>query len=148
MEFRILKGFDLKNGYSLREEVFVEEQKVPIELEIDEKDELDTTIHVGVFEDKNLIAVGRILDFGSNILHIGRIAVKYEKRNSGIGRFLIEGIEDTIKNSGVKNVVCELDAQVQVVGFYEKLGYSVINGEIFLDAGIEHKSMSKVIVGE
>lgn len=145
MEYKILKDLDLKKGLDLRKEVFVIEQNVPLELEIDEKDELDTTIHIRIFEDGNLIAVGRILDFGSEKLHIGRIAVKIDKRNSGVGRFLMDSIEEVILNFGLKNIICELDSQVQVVGFYEKLGYCVLDEKIFLDAGIEHKTMFKVI---
>lgn len=145
MEYKILKDLDLKRALDLRKEVFVIEQNVPLELEIDEKDELDTTIHIGIFEDGNLIAVGRILDFGSEKLHIGRIAVKFCKRNSGVGRFLMESIEEVILSFGLKNIICELDSQVQVVGFYEKLGYCVLDEKNFLDAGIEHKTMFKVI---
>lgn len=145
MEYRVLKGFELESGYSLRKEVFVDEQKVPVELEIEEKDSFKTTIHVGVFEDDVLIAVGRILDFGSKKVHIGRIAVKFEYRKHNVGRFLIENMEKTILSSGVLGIVCELDAQVQVVGFYEKLGYSISTDEEFLDAGILHKTMFKLI---
>lgn len=145
MEYRILFDGDILKAYNLREEVFVHEQNVPIELEIDHKDCLDTTVHVGVFEGDNLIAVGRILDFGKSTVHIGRIAVKKDFRNSGVGRFLILNMEDTIRESNIKNIICELDAQIQVIGFYEKLGYLVLNDVVFLDAGIKHKTMYKNI---
>lgn len=145
MEYRILKDIELNKAFDLRNEVFVLEQKVPLELEIDKKDFLDTTLHIGIFDGNLLIAVGRILDFGESEIHIGRICVKSDYREKGIGKFLMESIEKIILESTIKNVVLKLDAQIQVVGFYEKLGYVVSSDEVFLDAGIEHKSMYKNI---
>ena len=56
MEYRILKSEEMERAFALREEVFVDEQKVPLEYEIVKKDSLEDTIHVGVFEGDELLA--------------------------------------------------------------------------------------------
>ena len=62
MEYRILKSEEMEMAYALREEVFVDEQKVPLEYEIDNKDSLEDTIHVRVFEGEKLLTTARIMN--------------------------------------------------------------------------------------
>lgn len=49
-------------GFKLRTEVFVNEQNVPIELELDEKDNSEHTIHIGYFNGDELIGIARLID--------------------------------------------------------------------------------------
>ena len=52
---------DLKLGFTLRKEVFVKEQNVPLEIEIDEKDYLSSTVYIGYYNNEKLVGVARIL---------------------------------------------------------------------------------------
>jgi len=121
----------------VRNAVFVEEQGVSAELELDDKDELCS--HALILNDGDPIATGRIESDG----HIGRIAVLKAFRQEGLGRRVVQQLEQTAMDLGLKRVY--LGAQLTAIGFYEKLGYHCY-GEIFMDAGIEHRHMEKILV--
>ena len=143
---KILKSKEELNlGFTLRIEVFVKEQNVPIELELDDKDHSDNTVHIGYFDDDKLIGVARLIDMDKDVIHIGRVVIDKEYRGKGIGRKLIVGCETTAKNILKREVIIELSAQIQAEKFYESLGYNRVNDKIYLDAGIEHVDMRKVI---
>ena len=143
---KILKNKEeLELGFALRIKVFVKEQNVPIELELDEKDYSENTVHIGYFNDDKLIGVARLIDMDKDVIHIGRVAIDKDYRGKGIGRKLIVGCETTAKNILKRKIVIELSAQIQAEKFYESLGYNRVNDKIYLDAGIEHVDMRKVI---
>ena len=132
-------------GFKLRTEVFVNEQNVPIELELDEKDNSEHTIHIGYFNGDELIGVARLIDIDKEVVHIGRVAIDKNHRGEGIGHKLILGCEDIAKKVLNRDFNIELGAQVYVETFYKKLGYNRINNNIYIDAGIEHIDMKKTI---
>lgn len=132
-------------GFKLRTEVFVNEQNVPIELELDEKDNNEHTIHIGYFNGDELIGVARLIDMDKEVIHIGRVAIDKNHRGEGNGYKLILGCEDIAKNVLNRDFNIELSAQVYVETFYKKLGYNRVNNNIYIDAGIEHIDMRKTI---
>jgi len=121
----------------IRHEVFVKEQNVPLELEIDG---LDTECyHVLAFdENNNPVGTARMMKDG----HIGRVAVLKKQRGLGIGLMMMNKLMEEAGSLGIKEVC--LDAQVNVIEFYKRQGFSEI-GEVFMDAGIEHKRMVKIL---
>lgn len=147
MEYRVLKSDEMKVAFALREEVFVDEQKVPLEYEIDHKDSLDDTIHVGVFEGDELLATARIMDIHKDIVYFGRACVKKSCRGKGVGKFLFINMEETVKKYKKENEkkMIRFSAQYHAMTFYEMLGYSKDNDDIFVEVGIEHISMSKIV---
>ena len=143
---KILKSKEELNlGFALRIEVFVKEQKVPIELELDEKDNSENTVHIGFFDDNKLIGVARLIDLDKDVIHIGRVVIDKEYRGQGIGRELIIGCENIAQQILKRKTIIELSAQIQAENFYKSLGYNRVNDKIYLDAGIEHVNMRKVI---
>ena len=143
---KILKSKEELNlGFALRIEVFVREQKVPMELELDEKDHSENTVHIGYFSDDKLIGIARLIELDKDVIHIGRVVIDKKYRGKGIGRKLIVGCETTAKNILKREIIIELSAQIQAEKFYESLGYNRVNDKIYLDAGIEHVNMRKVI---
>ena len=136
---------ELNLGFVLRIEVFVREQKVPMELELDEKDHSENTVHIGYFYDDKLIGVARLIDMDKDIIHIGRVVIDKEYRGQGIGRELIIGCENIAQQILKRKIIIELSAQIQAEKFYKSLGYNRVNGRIYLDAGIEHVDMRKEI---
>ena len=143
---KILKSKEELNlGFALRIEVFVKEQKVPIELELDDKDHSNNTVHIGYFHEDNLIGVARLIDMDKDVIHIGRVVIDKEYRGQGIGRELIIGCENIAQQILKRKIIIELSAQIQAENFYKSLGYNRINDKIYLDAGIEHVDMRKVI---
>ena len=143
---KILKSKEELNlGFALRIEVFVKEQKVPMELELDEKDNSENTIHIGYFNDNKLIGVARLIDPDKDVIHIGRVVIDKEYRGQGIGRELIIGCENVAQQILKRKIIIELSAQIQAENFYKSLGYNRVNDKIYLDAGIEHVDMRKEI---
>ena len=143
---KILKNKEELNlGFALRIEVFVKEQKVPIELELDDKDHSDNTVHIGYFHEDNLIGVARLIDMDKDVIHIGRVVIDKEYRGQGIGRELIIGCENIAQQILKRKIIIELSAQIQAENFYKSLGYNRVNDKIYLDAGIEHVDMRKEI---
>ena len=136
---------ELDLGFALRIEVFVKEQKVPIELELDEKDYSENTVHIGYFNNDKLIGVARLIDMDKDVIHIGRVVIDKEYRGQGIGRELIIGCENIAQQILKRKIIIELSAQIQAENFYKSLGYNRVNDIIYLDAGIEHVDMMKEI---
>lgn len=119
----------------IRFAVFVDEQRVPAELEIDDRDPVCT--HVLAFGDDGVaIGTGRIDVDGK----IGRVAVVSTARGFGVGRALMEYLHALATERGLPLVWCH--AQVSAVPFYERLGY-VATGGVFDEAGIDHVCMQK-----
>ncbi|MFB5661429.1 GNAT family N-acetyltransferase [Alteribacillus sp. HJP-4] len=127
----------LHDAYKVRYDVFVREQQVPEEEELDQYEE--TAIHYVMYDDNTPIGAGRFRD-ADGYAKVERICVLASHRHTGSGRFIMDEIELEAKRQGY--ALMKLNAQIQAAGFYEKLGYSVTSDE-FLDAGIPHVEMKK-----
>lgn len=134
----------LKECLAIRTEVFVEEQKVPLDLEIDEYDKLGADVHHILIElNGGYAATGRLTYYKDNSAKMQRIAVRKEYRSQGIGKVLLIALEELARELGLSKSV--LDAQCQAEPFYRKLGYETISSEPFDDAGIPHVRMVKLL---
>ena len=123
--------------FRIRTTVFVEEQEVPLELEMDEYDAVAT--HFLLRDGETPLATARLVDkYG--LAKIGRVAVLKEARGRGLGLLLMQAVIDEAKHRGFTESV--LDAQTYAVPFYARLGY-VAEGEEFDDAGIPHFLMRR-----
>ena len=137
----------------VRLEVFVVEQGVPFSLEIDARDDLATTIHVlARGADDAPLAAGRLLidPVRSGVVHLGRLAVRRACRGTGLGARMVSALEDAAWRAAAARddgtaVTVILSAQEQAMGFYERCGYAAVTGESYLDAGIAHQDMARVI---
>ncbi len=141
MEFITAKTEDLyQECLKIRFEVFVSEQEVPEEEEID-KYEADCE-HFLVVMDSQYVGTARYRrkDPNDNVVKIERVAVVKPYRGEGVGRALMQHVHEVAKASGYTHA--ELGAQIQAVPFYSSLGYEKIS-DMFLDAGIEHFMMRK-----
>ena len=130
-------------GYqALRREVFIEEQAVSEAEEWDGRDE--DAWHVVLYDaaaPPACVACARLLvDEGGQAAAVGRVAVARSQRERGVGSLLMARVHElALGRLGLLSL--RLDAQVQVIPFYEKMGYSLVPGEVFLDAGIPHRKM-------
>ena len=127
---------DREHLSNIRHQVFVDEQKVPIELEIDHDDPLAS--HVLCRVDDQPGGTGRILLDG----HIGRLAVLKEHRKKGYGIKILYHLELIAQVNELTEVF--LNAQITAIPFYEKRGYTIIS-DVFDDAGIPHQTMKKTL---
>jgi predicted GNAT family N-acyltransferase len=117
----------------IREKVFVDEQNVPIE---EEMDDLDVQCWFVLAEDskEKPIGTGRLLPTGK----IGRMAVLKEYRNIGVGSAILNALIEIANNESIKNLY--LHGQVHAKAFYNKHGF-IEQGSIFDEAGIPHYKM-------
>ena len=127
------------DALKIRKKVFVEEQKVPLELEIDELE--DKTLHVVAYSNHTAVATARIYEKFPKIYKIQRVAVDSDVRGQHLGVQLMKEVERYILEAGGHTMV--LDAQDYAMPFYEKLDFQITNSEGFMDAGIPHHSMKK-----
>ena len=120
----------------IRLAVFVEEQRVPPEIEMDDMDA--ACLHALAWLDGKAVGTGRLLPDG----HIGRMAVLGESRALGVGGAILERLVQEARRQGMREVV--LSAQTHAIGFYRRHGFSE-EGEVFEEAGIPHQEMRRVL---
>lgn len=129
----------MEQAWALRRRVFIEEQRVPEEIELDADDA--GAFHALALEDGRPIGCGRMLARGDYV-KIGRMAVLAERRGAGIGRRVLQFLVEHARQRGFGRAV--LDAQVHAEGFYLKQGFTPV-GEVFEEAGIPHRRMERAL---
>jgi len=118
----------------IRETVFVAEQGVPAELELDEADA--ACVHAVAFDGERAVGTGRLLPDG----HIGRMAVLREFRGQGLGGAILDQLIETARNRGHREAL--LSAQVHALEFYRRHGFEAV-GAVYAEAGIPHQAMRR-----
>jgi predicted GNAT family N-acyltransferase len=127
---------------ALRHAVFVEEQGVPVELEVDEHDA--TALHLVALDGDRIVGTCRIVMAypPTRQAKFGRLVVARDARGTGIGSALLAEAERRARAGSAEQMV--LTAQTAAMGLYERAGYAA-RGAVFLDAGIEHMTMEKAL---
>lgn len=120
----------------IRLAVFVEEQRVPPEVEMDDKDAV--CLHALAYAQGRAVGTGRLLPDG----HIGRMAVLKDSRSLGVGGAILECLVEEARRRGMQEVV--LSAQTHALGFYRRHGFMAA-GEVFEEAGIPHQEMRRML---
>lgn len=177
---RVRDDVDLRAALAVREEVFVHEQGVTLDEELDGLDEAPGTLHVlAVAADGTAVGTARVLpgpllvanssgneraagtdgaagtDPASGaatpgVVHVGRVAVRGAGRGLGVGRALMDAVEELalvehgVPDGGGRTVRVELSAQESAIPFYRRLGYEVADGR-YLDARIWHRDAQKIL---
>ena len=123
---------------ALRTAVFVEEQRIPKELEWDDADA--QAVHAVAYNRLGqAVATGRLLPSQGGVAKVGRMAVHRVLRGGHLGRDVLHALMSAARERGDHEVV--LHAQRSAVGFYTRLGFQP-RGEPFEEAGIEHLVMA------
>ncbi|HTC72254.1 MAG TPA: GNAT family N-acetyltransferase [Solirubrobacteraceae bacterium] len=130
---------DLRGAFALRELVFCEEQGVPREEELDERDE--TALHAVALEQRSGAVIGTLrLLLEADGAKIGRVAVAREWRRRGVALRMLELALDAARAKQAARV--RLAAQLDAIALYEKAGFAV-ESETFEEAGIQHVWMAQ-----
>lgn len=130
---------ELHDAFDVRKIVFVHEQNVSEEEEIDQHEsEAD---HFVLYVEGKPVGAGRFREV-DGYGKVERICVLKENRKDGSGKAIMHKIEQFAQEKGIK--VLKLNAQTHAIPFYSKLGYEVVSEE-FLDAGIPHRTMKKAL---
>ena len=133
---------DRAAAYTVRHQVFVDEQGVAPELERDQADA--TAVHVIAFLAGEVVGTGRFVDAGDGTARVGRMAVLPDARGRGVGAAVLGGLETAAAERALRTVT--LHAQLSARSFYERLGYAAYGAE-FTEAGIRHVAMRRALSG-
>lgn len=131
-----------EDAFFIRKKVFVEEQNVPLHLEIDNFDTSDDVVHFVLYDDAKVIGAARVRQSEPGVAKIERVCIDYDYRGKNLGILIMQELEKHIRTLPYQTM--KLNAQTYAIPFYEKLGFTVTSVE-FLDAGIPHRSMEKTI---
>jgi predicted GNAT family N-acyltransferase len=135
---------ELNQCFIIRQKVFVEEQGVPADIEIDEFDvSPDACSHTLLLFNGEPAATGRWRSYKENTAKLQRLAVLKPYRGLGLGKKIILALEEQACEAGFQ--FCILDGQCQAEPFYLKLGYVTISEHPFEEAGIMHVRMQKTL---
>lgn len=138
---------DFELAMALRTEVFVGEQNVPPDRELDEYE--DECLHWLFLDSATCepIAAARFRPYQEGcqmrpVAKLERIVVKKSLRGQKLGDKLMQDMLAYVRAEGFEQAI--LDAQTQVVGFYETFGFES-EGDEFMDAGIPHYRMRLIL---
>lgn len=129
-----------EHAFDVRRKVFVDEQGVPMHIEMDEFD--DSAVHFVGYNLEQPITAARIREIESGIGKIERVCVLPEFRGQHVGVLMMNEMESYARTAGLFTL--KLNSQSYAIPFYEKLGYEVSSPE-FMDAGIPHRAMTKTL---
>lgn len=138
VDVRVGAWHDLgRAAQAIRSAVFVDEQKIPAELEWDEAD--GGAVHAVAYNRLGLaVGTGRLLPHVPGVAKIGRMAVSQAVRGGGVGRAVLEALMGHARARGDREVL--LHAQASAASFYARAGFSP-RGPVFEEAGIPHIEM-------
>ena len=129
---------DMQRAFAIRRRVFIEEQRVPEEVEMDADD--SHAFHALAILDGVAVGCGRMVEHGASEAKIGRMAVLRDFRNTGVGANILRFLIDRARTRGFRKAI--LHAQLTAEGFYLKEGFSPVGG-VFDEAGIAHRMMER-----
>lgn len=139
--FDITDSGRLHDALAVRIRVFVEEQGVPPELEVDEHDRTDArAVHALVRSGGAAVGTGRFYEVDAATVQIGRMAILPAMRRRGAGAKLLTALAAEARRRGY--ALARLHAQMHAARFYEEAGF-VETGETLWDAGIVHQTMER-----
>lgn len=126
---------------AVRTEVFINEQKIPPEMEWDDADH--SCVHAVAYNRLGMpVATGRLLEHVPGVAKIGRMAAVQAVRGSGVGRRVLDALMQAARERGDREAL--LHAQVSASGFYAQAGF-VARGSEFDDVGIPHVEMVRAL---
>ncbi len=125
-----------QEAYLIREQVFVQEQGVPEDMELDEFDPAAT--HALAYEGPLCVGTARLVHLDHHHAQIGRMAVLSTFRKRGIGKAILNHLIALAQAEGVLTLT--LHSQVSAIPFYAKHGF-IAQGPIYDEAGIPHRNM-------
>lgn len=132
-----------KDARAVRTEVFVQEQKIPAEMEYDEADA--GCVHAVAYNGIGMaLATGRLLEHVPGVAKIGRMAVRQPLRGGRAGRAVLDALMQAARARGDREAV--LHAQTSAAGFYARAGFAP-RGPVFDEAGIPHVEMVRSLQG-
>lgn len=114
-------------AYCVRIQGMNRQHRISLREEFDEHDG-EGTLYIVILDDGYPVATCRFYETDAESVMLGRVVVLPEYRKKGLGRMAVSEAERWIAERGYKKVV--IDSRVSAVGFYEKLGYTPVDGTV------------------
>lgn len=131
---------DLRDAFDVRRQAFVREQGISEDLVFDENDR--DALHLVVRDGERAIGTARVRFLGNNQAKLERMAIARAFRHKGIGRGIIDFLDEELRGKQVQQVV--IHAQEGAVEFYKSCGFQE-SGSPFREANIKHIKMLKML---
>jgi len=128
----------IEDAFDVRRDVFVEEQGVSEDEEMDGRD--DEAAQFVAYDDDHAVGTARVRTPEDDVGKVERVAVRETYRRRGVGKALMERVEAWADDHGFETL--KLHAQTHVEKFYADLGYETTS-DVFEEAGIDHVAMRK-----
>lgn len=140
---KVIKTDDINACLEIRRKVFIDEQNVPTELEIDDYDRSNSECeHFLITDNGTNVGTFRLIYDKPEIAHMQRLCVLPEMRGKGCGYAAMSFLKEECKKRGNSKIT--LGAQCHAIPFYESCGFVCVS-DVFLDAEIEHRTMECVL---
>jgi predicted GNAT family N-acyltransferase len=130
---------EIAAALDLRKRVFCGEQGVRLAAERDGRD--PEALHIVAFEEERLVGTCRLV-FDGEAARLGRMAVEPDARGRGLGAAILAAAERLTREAGARRIT--LHAQTAVKDLYSRHGF-IPHGEPFVEEGIDHVAMEKVV---
>lgn len=148
MKYEVIRAeeeWQRAGAYSVRIQGMNRQHHISLREEFDEHD-TDGTRYIVLLDDGYPIATCRFYEISTKEVILGRVVVLPEYRGKSIGRKVVDEAEKWIKELGYDEII--IDSRVEVVSFYEKLGYVSIDGSLIKSGNFDCTRMHKLIRGK
>ena len=139
---RACEEWQRAGAYSVRIQGMNRQHRISLRDEFDEHDG-DGTRYIVLLDDGYPIATCRFYEIDSESVILGRVVVLPEYRGKKLGLMVVREAEQWIKELGYREIV--IDSRLVAEGFYEKLGYTRVSGEVIVSGSFECIRMNKVL---
>ncbi len=131
---------ELEKAFAIRKKVFVEEQQVPPEEEIDQFED-ESTHFMAIDDEGNACGTARWRQTDKGI-KLERFAVLKNYRGKGVGALLVQQLLADLAEHGLQHKLVYMHAQETALNFYKKFGF-MPKGDLFYECDIAHYTMIK-----
>ncbi len=129
-------------AYSVRVQGMNRQHHISLQEEFDEHDGNESK-YIVLLDDTYPVATCRFYELDKNSVLVGRVVVLPEYRGQNLGSMVIKEAEKWIAEIGYSEI--RIDSRVEAVGFYEKLGYKLMDNEVIKSWSFDCRRMHKMI---
>lgn len=142
--FRATSKRERTDAYTVRDAVFITEQRIPSDTTIDKYDRTPNTSHFVAYDNARPVGAARLRPTETATSEIEKVCVLATYRRRGWGTALMQAVETTAREEGLTTL--RLKAQAHAIEFYEHLDYDRVDGNVLTNsAGTILKRMNKSI---
>ncbi len=129
-------------AYSVRIQGMNRQHHIPLREEFDEHDG-DGSRYIVLLADGYPVATCRFYAVSAESAVLGRVVVLPEYRGKKLGERVLQEAEQWIRECGYREIL--IDSRLPAVGFYEKLGYTLLDERVVKSGCFDCLRMHKLL---